>query len=70
MSTTRQSILASRPAAMVLALSLVAGLSAPFVMLPRVQAAVVVPDGPTALRAAPVEATQAGPPNVVVDLDD
>ena len=70
MSTTRQTILASRPAAMVLALSLVAGLSAPFVMLPRVKAAVVVPDGTTELSAAPVEQTKAVPPNVVVTFDD
>jgi len=70
MSTTRQTILASRPAAMVLALSLVAGLSAPFVMLPRVKAAVIVPDGTTELSAAPVEQTKAVPPNIAVTFDD
>jgi len=70
MSTTRQTILASRPAAMVLALSLVAGLSAPFMMLPPVKAAVIVPDGTTELSAAPVEQTKAVPPNIAVTFDD
>jgi type IV pilus assembly protein PilY1 len=55
---------------MVLALSLVAGLSAPFVMLPPVKAAVIVPDGTTELSAAPVEQTKAVPPNIVVTFDD
>ena len=70
MSTTRQTILASRPAAMVLALSLVAGLSAPFVLLPPVRAAQSVPNGTTELSPAPVELTQAVPPNIVVTFDD
>ena len=55
---------------MVLALSRVAGLSAPFVMLPPVKAAVIVPDGTTELSAAPVEQTKAVPPNIVVTFDD
>lgn len=66
----RQTILASRPAAMVLALSLVTGLSVPFVMLPSVNAAPVVPSGATELSPAPVEQTQAVPPNIVVTFDD
>lgn len=72
MFSNRQTILASRPAAMVLALTLVAGLSAPFVMLPPVHAAAVpvVPDGTTELSAAPVEQTKAVPPNIAVTFDD
>ena len=70
MSTTRQTILASRPAALVLALSLVGGLSAPFVMLPPAHAAATVPDGTTELSAAPVEQTQTVPPNIAVTFDD
>jgi len=71
MFSTRQTILASRPAAMVLALSLVAGLSVPFVLLPPARAAApIVPDGTTELSAAPVEQTKAVPPNVAVTFDD
>lgn len=70
MSMTRQTVLASRPAAMVLALSLVAGLSAPFLMLPRVHAAPIVPDGTTELSPAPVEQVQAVPPNITMTFDD
>ncbi|MBS0381996.1 MAG: hypothetical protein JSR56_06145 [Proteobacteria bacterium] len=66
----RQTILASRPAAMVLALSLVAGLSAPFVMLPPVRAAAIVPSGTTELSAAPVDQTLAVPPNIAITFDD
>ena len=70
MSNTRHSILASRPAATVLALSLVAGLSTPFVMLPRVHAAIIVPNGTTELSPTPVNQTTAVPPNVAVTFDD
>ena len=70
MSNTRQSVLASRPAATVLALSLVAGLSAPFVMLPRVHAAVTVPNGTTELSPTPVNQTTAVPPNLAITFDD
>ena len=70
MTVTRQTILASRPAAMVLALSLVAGLSAPFVMLPPVRAAATIPAGTTELSAAPVEQTKAVPPNIAVTFDN
>ena len=70
MSMTRQTILASRPAAMVLALSLVAGLSTPFMLLPRVQAAQVIPDGTTELSAAPVNQVTAVPPNIAITFDD
>jgi type IV pilus assembly protein PilY1 len=80
MSMTRQTILASRPAAMVLALSLVAGLTAPFLMLPRAQAAATPPspapctvvnnNGCTELSATPPEDTVAVPPNIVLMLDD
>lgn len=70
MSMTHQTILASRPAAMVLALTLVAGLSAPFVMLPPVRAAAIVPAGTTELSAAPVEQTQAVPPNIAMTFDN
>lgn len=73
----RQTILASRPAAMVLALTLVAGLSAPFVMLPRVQAATTPlactennNNGCTELSPTPPEDTVAVPPNIVLMLDD
>lgn len=70
MSNYRQTVLASRPAAMVLALSLVAGLSAPFVMLPNVHAAAIVPNGTTELSATPVNQTTAVPPNIMVTFDD
>ena len=70
MPMTRQTILASRPAAMVLALTLVAGLTAPFVMLPPVHAAPIVPAGTTELSAAPVEQVQAVPPNIAMTFDD
>ena len=70
MSNHRQTILASRPAALVLALSLVAGLSVPFVLLPPVHAAYVVPDGTTELSATPVNQTKAVPPNIAVTFDD
>lgn len=70
MSHPRQTILASRPAAMVLALSLLAGLSAPFVILPPVRAAATPPAGTTELSPAPVEQTSAVPPNIVLTLDD
>jgi len=77
MSITRQTILASRPAAMILALSLVAGLAAPFVMLPRVQAqtaslpcAEVNHNGCTELSSSPPEDTVSVPPNIVLMLDD
>ena len=70
MTMTRQTILASRPAATVLALSLVAGLSAPFVMLPPARAAATIPAGTTELSAAPVEQTKTVPPNIAVTFDD
>ena len=77
MFTTRQTILASRPAAMVLALTLVAGLSAPFVMLPRAKAATTPPacsennnNGCTELSPTPPQDTVAVPPNIVLMLDD
>lgn len=70
MSMTRQTILASRPAALVLAMSLVAGLSAPFIMLPTVHAAATIPDGTTELSATPVNQTTAVPPNLAVTFDD
>lgn len=83
MPMTRQTILASRPAAMVLALTLVAGLTAPFVMLPRAHAQTA--DAPpacnnftgtptitgcTEISATPPEDTVAVPPNLVLMLDD
>ncbi|MGN6790539.1 MAG: pilus assembly protein [Rhodanobacteraceae bacterium] len=62
---------------MILALSLVAGLSAPFVMLPRVQAAAApLPcaegnnNGCTELSPTPPEDTVSVPPNIVLMLDD
>jgi type IV pilus assembly protein PilY1 len=55
---------------MVLALSLVAGLTAPFVMLPPLHAAYVVPNGTTELSATPVNQTKAVPPNLAVTFDD
>jgi type IV pilus assembly protein PilY1 len=76
---TRQTILASRPAAMVLALTLVAGLTAPFVMLPRARAAstaattscsVANNNGCTELSASPPEDTVSVPPNIMLMLDD
>ncbi|MES2403026.1 MAG: PilC/PilY family type IV pilus protein [Pseudomonadota bacterium] len=70
MSNHRQTLLASRPAAMVLALSLVGGLSAPFLVLPPVHAAYVVPAGTTELSATPVNQTKAVPPNIAVTFDD
>ena len=70
MSNHRQTVLASRPAAMVLALSLVAGLSAPFILLPPVHAAYVIPNGTTELSATPVNQTKAVPPNIAVTFDD
>jgi type IV pilus assembly protein PilY1 len=78
MSMTPQTILASRPAAMVLALSLVAGLTAPFVMLPRAKAAAAPPatcsannaNGCTELSPTPPEDTVAVPPNMMLMLDD
>jgi type IV pilus assembly protein PilY1 len=77
MSMTRQTILASRPAAMVLALSLVAGLSAPFLMLPRAKAATTPlacsennNNGCTELSPTPPQDTVAVPPNIVLMLDD
>lgn len=77
MSITRQTILASRPAAMILALSMVVGLSAPFVMLPRAKAATTPPacsennnNGCTELSPTPPEDTVAVPPNLVLMLDD
>jgi len=77
MFTTRQTILASRPAAMILALSLVVGLATPFVMLPRVQAQTTpLPcaegnnNGCTELSPTPPEDTVSVPPNIVLMLDD
>src|SRR5579875_849424 len=77
MSTTRQTILASRPAAMLLALALVVALTTPVLMLSRVRAApAVLPcaetnnKGCTELSATPPQDTQAVPPNVVLMLDD
>src|SRR6185312_16264169 len=78
MSMTRQTILASRPAAMALALSLVAGLTAPFVMLPRAKAAAAPPatcsannaNGCSELSPTPPEDTVAVPPNMMLMLDD
>lgn len=77
MSMTRQTILASRPAAMVLALSLVASLSAPFLMLPRAKAATAPlactennNNGCTELSPTPPQDTVAVPPNIVLMLDD
>jgi type IV pilus assembly protein PilY1 len=55
---------------MVLALSLVAGLSAPFLVLPPVHAAYVIPNGTTELSATPVNQTKAVPPNIAVTFDD
>jgi type IV pilus assembly protein PilY1 len=55
---------------MVLALSLVAGLSAPFILLPPVHAAYVIPNGTTELSATPVNQTKAVPPNLAVTFDD
>ncbi len=77
MLNTRQTILASRPAALILALTLVAGLAAPFVMLPRAQA-VTSPlpcaeanhNGCTELSATPPEDMVTVPPNLVLMLDD
>ncbi len=77
MSMTRKTILASRPAAMVLALTLVAGLTAPFLMLPRVHAAPTPlactqanQNGCTELSATPPQDTVSVPPNIVLMLDD
>jgi len=70
MNMPRQTILASRPAAMVVALSLVAGLTAPFLMLPSVHAALVVPNGTIELSPAPVNQVTAVPPNIVMTFDD
>ena len=70
MSNHRQTLLASRPAAMVLALSLVGGLSAPLLVLPPVHAAYVVPAGTTELSATPVNQTTAVPPNLAITFDD
>jgi type IV pilus assembly protein PilY1 len=75
----RQTILASRPAAMVLALTLVAGLTTPFVLLPRAHAqAATTPlpctetnqNGCTELSPTPPQDTVAVPPNIVLMLDD
>jgi type IV pilus assembly protein PilY1 len=77
MFNTRQTILASRPAATVLALVLVAGLTTPFLLLPRAHAddaplecTVVNNNGCTELSATPPEDIPAVPPNVVLMLDD
>ena len=77
MFSTRQTILASRPAAMVLALTLVAGLSAPFLTLPRAKAATTPlacsennNNGCTELSPTPPQDTVAVPPNIVLMLDD
>lgn len=57
---------------MVLALSLVAGLSAPLMMLPQVHAATPYagPTGVTELSPAPVNQITAVPPNIAVTFDD
>lgn len=79
MFNTRQTILASRPAAMVLALALVAGLTAPVLMLPRAHAAPAAPASPcaevsqngcTEMSATPPQDTEAVPPNIELMLDD
>ncbi|HLI18116.1 MAG TPA: hypothetical protein VKV22_07600, partial [Rhodanobacteraceae bacterium] len=80
MSNTRQTILASRLAAMILALTLVVGLTAPALMLPRAQAAPSAPpplpctqgnhNGCTELSPVPPEDTASVPPNIVLMLDD
>ena len=80
MSIARQTILASRPAATVLALTLVAALTTPFVLLPRAHAAPTSPatlpcaeinnNGCTELSATPPQDTQAVPPNILLMLDD
>src|SRR5690348_2431541 len=78
MLNTRQTILASRPAAMVLALTLVAALTVPALMLPHAQAAVDPPlpcaeanyNGCTELSPTPPEDMVSVPPNIVLMLDD
>lgn len=70
MSNIRQTVLASRPAAMVVAVSLALGLTTPFVMLSRLHAAPLVPAGTVELSGAPVEQTQAVPLNIVITFDD
>lgn len=79
MSMTRQTILASRPAAMVLALSLVAAITTPVLLLPRAQAQtapVLLPctqgnnNGCTELSPTPPQDTVSVPPNIVLMLDD
>ncbi|MGH8235172.1 MAG: PilC/PilY family type IV pilus protein, partial [Rhodanobacteraceae bacterium] len=77
MSIKRQTILASRPAAMVLALTLVAGLTAPFLMLPHARAAATPlacaennNNGCTELSPTPPQDTVAVPPNIMLMLDD
>jgi type IV pilus assembly protein PilY1 len=77
MFNTRQTILASRPAATVLALVLVAGLTTPFLLLPRAHAddaplpcTVVNNNGCTELSATPPEDIPAVPPNIVLMFDD
>src|SRR5690348_6260188 len=78
MLNTRQTILASRPAAMVLALTLVAALTVPALMLPHAQAATDPPlpcteanyNGCTELSPTPPEDMVQVPPNIVLMLDD
>ncbi|WHZ19226.1 MAG: Type IV fimbrial biogenesis protein PilY1 [Rhodanobacteraceae bacterium] len=77
MNQNRQTILASRPAAMVLALSLVTGLTAPFVMLSWVHpASAALPcaqgnnNGCTELSPTPPQDTIAVPPNIMLMMDD
>src|SRR6185437_13189147 len=77
MFNTRQTLLASRPAAMVLALTLVAALATPFVMLSHARADTTpLPcaegnnNGCTELSPTPPEDTVSVPPNIVLMLDD
>lgn len=78
MFNTRQTILASRPAAMVLALTLVAALTVPALMLPHAHAADDPPlacaeanyNGCTELSPTPPQDMVRVPPNIVLMLDD
>jgi len=77
MFNTRQTLLASRPAAMVLALTLVAALATPFVMLSHARADTTpLPctegnhNGCTELSPTPPEDTVSVPPNIMLMLDD
>lgn len=78
MSMTRQNILASRPAAMLLALALIAVFTVPFVMLTQLARAAAGPlpctegnhNGCTELSPTPPQDMVSVPPNITLMLDD